>query len=225
MKLNIVRTLSALVLILTVTIGVPFSTQNSHIRTEVLSASSISNQQAQINIFRQEKTADETPIAGNSAETLEVRNQQESTQAAQLQLEIESEQLKQKIKQEKVLVVQQLLIKHNSPMVDNAQDFVEAAEQYNLDWRLVVSISGVESTFGKHIAPNTFNPFGWGGGYIKFSSWREAIYTVSKGLSENYVADGLDTPLKMQRRYAPPSSTWGSKVNYFMQKLAINNEA
>ncbi len=131
-----------------------------------------------------------------------------------------SAELIQRTREQKVAHLQAYLAKHNSPMTDNAQDFVDAAEQYNLDWRLIPSIAGVESTFGKRVLQGSYNPFGWGGGYIKFESWREAIYTVSKGVSEKYVQDGLDTPYKMQKRYAPPSHTWGGKVDYFMNKIA-----
>lgn len=132
--------------------------------------------------------------------------------------------LNQHSREEKVRVLHAYLTKHNSPMAENAQDFVDAAEQYNLDWRLVPSIAGVESTFGKRILPGSYNPFGWGGGYIKFESFRDSIYTVSKGISEKYVQDGLDTPHKMQKRYAPPSHTWGNKVQYFMNKIQAYSE-
>jgi beta-N-acetylglucosaminidase len=122
-------------------------------------------------------------------------------------------------KDRKVKVLQAYLQKYHSPMADNAQDFVEAAEQYELDWRLLPAISGVESTFGKNVLANSYNPFGWGGGYIRFESWRESIYTVAKGISEKYMSDGLDTPFKMQKRYAPPSTTWAIKVDKFMNQI------
>lgn len=118
------------------------------------------------------------------------------------------------------------LAKHNSPLEDSAQDFIDAADQYSLDWRLVVSISGVESTFGKFI-PGGFNGWGWGvygDNAIYFKSWREAIFTISKGLRENYVDKGLSEPYSMNRRYAA-SPNWGKNVTFFMvdiEKYAQN---
>lgn len=130
-----------------------------------------------------------------------------------------SEELKQREKQNKVLRLQKFLNSYNSPMADNAQDFIEAAEQYELDWKLVPSIAGVESTFGKFLIPGSHNAYGWGGGKIHFESWRDGIYKISKGLSERYIKKGLVTPHQIQPVYAPPSTTWGNKVTYFMNKL------
>lgn len=112
------------------------------------------------------------------------------------------------------------LAKYNSPLQHHSQDFVDAAKEYGLDWKLVVSIAGVESTFGKHI-PGGFNGWGWGvygSQAIYFSSWRNGIYTVSKGLKEDYISRGLLDPYAMNRRYAA-SPSWGAKVSYFMADL------
>ena len=109
---------------------------------------------------------------------------------------------------------------HNSPLANHAQDFIDAAKEYNLDWRLVAAISGVESTFGKFI-PGGYN--GWGCGVygnqaIYFKSWREGIFTVSKGLRENYLNKGLTDPYQMNKNYAA-SPAWGGKVAYFMKDM------
>lgn len=109
---------------------------------------------------------------------------------------------------------------HNSPLEYHAQDFIDSAKKYNLDWKLVVAISGVESTFGKHI-PGGFNGWGWGvygTQAIYFNSWKEAIYTISQGLRKNYVDKGYTEPYSMNRIYAA-SPTWGSKVTFFMNEI------
>jgi hypothetical protein len=135
------------------------------------------------------------------------------------QAQLISEEEKQREKELKVVRLQKFLKGHNSPMTENAQDFIDAAEQYNLDWKLVPAIAGVESTFGKNLLEGTHNAYGWGGGTIRFESWRDGIYTISKGLAEKYIARGLVTPHQIQRVYAPPSETWGNNVTYFMQKI------
>ena len=109
---------------------------------------------------------------------------------------------------------------HNSPLQFNAQDFIDSAKEYTLDWKLVVSIAGVESTFGKHI-PGGYNGWGWGvygNQAIYFESWKDGIYTVSKGLKEDYVSRGLTTPHAMNRRYAA-SPRWGGNVTFFMNEI------
>lgn len=120
----------------------------------------------------------------------------------------------------RALILKAYFNKYNSPLEESAPDFIEAADKYGLDWKLVPSIAGVESTFGKKI-PGGFNSWGWGvygTSAIYFNSWRDGIYTVSKGLKENYVDLGLDTPYKMNPKYAA-SNTWGWKVDYFMKDL------
>ena len=48
------------------------------------------------------------------------------------------------------------------PAIEYAHVFLEAADDYDLDWRLLPSISYIESTGGKNAANN--NLFGWDGG-------------------------------------------------------------
>lgn len=124
-------------------------------------------------------------------------------------------------------ILKSYLVKHNSPLENSAQDFIDAADKYSLDWKLVVSISGVESTFGKRIPGGhdplytSYNGWGWGvygDNVLKFNSWREAIFTISKGLKENYVDKGYTEPLVMNKKYAA-SQTWGVRVVYFMNEI------
>src|SRR4051812_48196694 len=49
------------------------------------------------------------------------------------------------------------LEKSNSPLADSAETFVASADKYNLDWKLVAAISGLESGFGKAIPPGSYN--------------------------------------------------------------------
>jgi hypothetical protein len=131
-------------------------------------------------------------------------------------------------KDQRVDILKKYLETHKSPMVANAKDFVEAADKYDLDWKLVASIAGVESTFGKHTPGSEFfgnesyNAWGWGvygDNSLGFPSWKDGIYTVSRGLREKYVNRGLRTPLEMNRIYAS-SKTWGVRVDYFMSRIA-----
>lgn len=120
----------------------------------------------------------------------------------------------------KAKILADYLAKFDSPLTNQAQDFIDAANTYNLDWKLIPAIAGVESTFGKQI-PGGYNAWGWGvygDQAIYFSSWREAIFTIAKGLRENYVDKGYAEPYAMNRIYAA-SPYWGGKVTYFMNDL------
>ncbi len=117
-------------------------------------------------------------------------------------------------------ILQAYLARYNSPLQNHSQDFVDAADKYHLDWKLVPAISGVESTFGKHI-PGGYNGWGWGvygDQALGFDSWTDGIYTVTEGLKTRYVDRGLTEPLAMNKVYAA-SPTWGTHVNFFLNDL------
>lgn len=123
----------------------------------------------------------------------------------------------------RVRILKEFLGQYNSPLVPFATDFVEIADKYDLDWKLVAAISGVESTFGKQIPYNSYNGWGWGiygNNTIRFSSWTEGIETVSKGLRENYLDKwGATNVYEIGRIYAA-SPRWASNVNYFIEKIS-----
>lgn len=117
-------------------------------------------------------------------------------------------------------ILSDYLAKFDSPLQYHAQDFIDAAETYKLDWKMLPAIAGVESTFGKQI-PGGFNAWGWGvygTQAIYFNSWRSAIFTISQGLRENYLNKGLEDPYSINTVYAA-SPFWGGKVSYFMKEI------
>lgn len=140
-----------------------------------------------------------------------------------------ADQIEAKKIDQKAEILSAYLAKHNSPLQYHAQDFIDAANEFGLDWRLVASIAGVESTFGKFI-PGGYNGWGWGvygKNAIYFKSWKDGIFTVSRGLKENYIDKGLTEPYEMNRVYAA-SPVWGRKVSFFMtdlEKFANDYEA
>lgn len=121
---------------------------------------------------------------------------------------------------ERAKILSDYLASYNSPLQYHAQDFVDAADQYKLDWKMLPAIAGVESTFGKSI-PGGYNAWGWGvygTNVIYFKSWKDGIFTIAKGLRENYLNRGLQDPYSINRAYAA-SPLWGGKVTYFMNNL------
>ncbi len=122
----------------------------------------------------------------------------------------------------KVDVLRDYLVQFNSPLANSASTFVSAADRYQLDWRLVAAISGVESTFGQAIPASSYNGWGWGvygDNVIRFSSWDEAIETISKGIRERYLGDIVESdPYIIGPTYAA-SPTWAQRVAYFMAQI------
>jgi len=119
-------------------------------------------------------------------------------------------------------ILENYLNELNSPLAPHAKTFIESADKYNLDWKLLVSISGLESGYGKHQPLNSHNGWGWGynNGSVKhFTSWDVAIEEISRGLREGYLKE-LDhsDPYVIGPTYAA-SPTWADRVTYFMNRL------
>lgn len=115
--------------------------------------------------------------------------------------------------------VKNFLSKYNSPLTPYSDQIVTLADKYQIDWRLVVSIAGVESTFCKAIPYNSYNCWGWRNGKHAFSSFPDGLETVSRTLGMKYYARGFDTPEAIGPIYAPPTPSWAWKVRYFMNLL------
>lgn len=115
------------------------------------------------------------------------------------------------------------LERYDSPLTPYAPDFIEMADKYQIDWKLLPAITGVESTFGKQIPFHSYNAYGWNNGNYRFQSWENSIEIVSKALKEKYYNRGLDNPYKIGPVYAPPSSTWAGKVSRFMNEIESFN--
>lgn len=119
-------------------------------------------------------------------------------------------------------VLQEFLKAQNSPLTPYAPEFIKYADEYNLDWKLVVAISGVESTFGQEIPTNSYNGWGWGvygDNVIRFNSWDEGIKTVSQGLREKYMNQwGAEDIWQIGSLYAA-SPAWASHVTYYVNKI------
>lgn len=119
----------------------------------------------------------------------------------------------------RALKLQAYLEARGSILAPYATDFVKAADKYNLDWKLVAAISGNESGFGQAYVLGTYNAWGWGGGYIRFGNWSDAIYQVSAGLKQGYINKGAVTPSQIAPIYAPPSTTWAGNVQMYENQI------
>jgi len=94
--------------------------------------------------------------------------------------------------------------------------FIDAADRYDLDWRLLPSLSYVESTGGKQAHNNNF--FGWDSGRAQFASPEEGIHRVGYRLahSDLYRDKNLDELLATYN----PSEEYAQKVKSVMRRIA-----
>ncbi|OGI93802.1 hypothetical protein A3A07_01215 [Candidatus Nomurabacteria bacterium RIFCSPLOWO2_01_FULL_41_52] len=99
--------------------------------------------------------------------------------------------------------------KRDMPLEGVGMKMVQAAEDNDLDWRLLPAIAVRESTGGKNACDRVENnSFGWGSCKIGFKSNEEAIKTVAKNLGGNNpnTAHHYDnkTIKQILRAYNPP---------------------
>ncbi|MBU1120075.1 glucosaminidase domain-containing protein [Patescibacteria group bacterium] len=129
----------------------------------------------------------------------------------------------------RVLAMNKFLTDYHSPMAQYSSVFISEADKYGLDWRLVASISGVESAFGNIIpGGDSNNGWGWRGinkdenGWSVFATWPDGIKEITRGLSQGY---GVTlTPFEIEPAYCPPCAegsahAWANGVTRFMNEL------
>lgn len=114
----------------------------------------------------------------------------------------------------RVVALQRYLRAKGSPMATYADHIVRISDTSGINYKTFVSISGVESGFGKvgHAARVGHNPIGWRGGpggkFNIFSSWTESINYLIPRLARNYGSD--PNPFAVQGTYCPPCAAVGT---------------
>lgn len=123
-------------------------------------------------------------------------------------------------------IVENFFKGYNSILANQSDNFIKAADKYNLDYRLLPAISMQESNGAKRVITDSYNPFGfgiYGSNVIRFQSWEEAIEKVAKALRSDYLNQGLTTPDQIMTKYTPPSAanggSWAKGVSSFMAEL------
>lgn len=128
----------------------------------------------------------------------------------------------------RVIAMSRFLTDYSSPMAPYAETFVVVADDVGLDWRLVASISGVESAFGRLIPYRSYNAWGWrggpGGAFSDFGSWPYGITHVTTRIAIGYGTDA--EPFGMEAIYCPPcgqvpTHDWANGVARYMEELNV----
>ena len=112
--------------------------------------------------------------------------------------------------------LQRFFDKTECPAAQLANVFLEAADDYDLDWRLLPSLSWIETTGGKQARRN--NMFGWDSGRAEFSSLSAGIHQVGYRLAKSglYRDKDLDSILATYN----PSADYARRVKSVMRRIS-----
>lgn len=95
----------------------------------------------------------------------------------------------------RLLILKRFFEDRGSPIDHLAKDFLLAADHYGLDWRLLPSISVIESGGGKEFTNN--NIFGWDNGKAHFPSIQAGIHLVARRLAISRIYKNKDLDEKL----------------------------
>lgn len=123
----------------------------------------------------------------------------------------------------RIRALQDFFAKYDSELHKYAADFVQSADQYSLDYRLLPAIAMQESNLCKKAPKNSFNCWGYGiygGKVLRFDSYDEAIKTIAKNLGRDYRSQGLEGPSEIVSKYTPSDDgKWVKSVTFFMDSI------
>lgn len=105
--------------------------------------------------------------------------------------------------------IRRFLARQRSPMARYASNIVAAGTRYRIDPRVVVAISGIESTYGQYAYG--YNAWGWGS--RRWGSWPASIDGYTQALSQKYRSLRTGQFAAVSRTYCPPcGARWGIKA-------------
>jgi hypothetical protein len=110
----------------------------------------------------------------------------------------------------------QFLSRLHCPIKDLAEEFVHAADDNNLDWRLLPSISIIESSGGKTYKNN--NIMGWENGDRSFPTIRAGIHHVAFRLGKSFIYRDRSTDEKLH--LYNPDEAYPTRVEEVMDKIS-----
>lgn len=113
--------------------------------------------------------------------------------------------------------------KYGSILENYSQQFVDVADQNDLDYRLLPAVAMQESQGCKKIPADSNNCWGYGitkSQTMKFPNIETAINTISKSLGKYYSSNGLITVDQIGTKWNPTNqNNWTDKVKYFMDQI------
>ena len=112
-------------------------------------------------------------------------------------------------------MLKQYLVDNAAPVAQHAEVFLRVADEFDLDWRLLPSLSMIESSGGKFCKNN--NIFGWGNGHEVFHSVRAGIRRVADRLANSRLYKDKD--LEQILRTYNANADYASRVKRVMRSI------
>jgi hypothetical protein len=116
----------------------------------------------------------------------------------------------------RVVRLRGFLSKLRCPVKDLSEEFVHAADDNDLDWRLLPSISLIESSGGKAYKNN--NIFGWNNGDHTFPTIRAGLHQVAFVLGRSLLYRNRTTDQKLH--IYNPSCDYPARVEDVMNRIS-----
>lgn len=202
--------------------------QTKNLKTETTAKTETSASSNEVAIATPEEDQSGTPV-----ETVQepVQQQPETAAPAQSVEPVEPEPQAQPVVFDG-LTINELAEKLNrslhSTLSGTGASFAKYAVEMGIDPYLAVAIvlheTGCNSKCSTQVK-QCYNVGGMKGGpscngtsYKRFNSLDEGIYAFMSNLKENYYDKGLNTPEKMNKKYAA-STSWAKKVNHYINKI------
>jgi hypothetical protein len=108
------------------------------------------------------------------------------------------------------------LTKRNSYLANHTDLLVQLSDQYGIDYRIVVAISGVESSY----CQVNFRPYNcWGYGRFSWGSEEEGIRGYFEQMNKGYFSQGRTTVETIAAKYNPWPENWTTKVYKHMNLI------
>ncbi len=163
------------------------------------------------------------PLLGNSKSTQQAANTSDSSDGATATSIVESSDGRAEI-------VANFLERHKSPLTPYehfGKVFVEVADRYAIDFRLLPAIAMQESNLCKSIPEGSYNCLGFGihkKGTLGFDSYEANFERAGKELKANYINKGRITPELIMQKYTPSSNgSWANSVNQWMAEMRYDD--
>jgi hypothetical protein len=114
-------------------------------------------------------------------------------------------------------------------MAGQGANLMAAGARFNLDPRLLVSLAGAETGFGRDITAGQYNAFNvlYRGHNSPFKSWQSAMNGVGRSLTNPWNGYDLSSTASMYRTYChgPDCVNGLQNLNYFMNKQGASLNA
>lgn len=127
-------------------------------------------------------------------------------------------------------IVANFLDRYDSPLTPHdhfGEVFVDIADRYNFDFRLLPAIAMQESNLCKRIPEGSYNCLGFGiheRGTLTFPNFEANFERAGRELKANYIDEGRTTPETIMAKYTPSSKgSWAESVNQWMAEMKFDD--